>query len=171
MAKSEEKGKKGLLERAVDALSSRDEREQLEEIQKKLEEKERELLAAKQQAQVAQAKAAAAATAEQKAKEAAAEAQAKLEQMQRQKQVDELRERFARMQEERARRAEEAAQAQAEAEKPRTYVVKSGDSLSKIAKELLGDAKRWPEIFEANRDKIKDPNLIYPGQELLIPKK
>jgi len=48
-------------------------------------------------------------------------------------------------------------------------VVQSGDSLSKIAKEVLGDAKRWPEIFEANKDKIKDPNLIYPGQELDIP--
>jgi nucleoid-associated protein YgaU len=46
----------------------------------------------------------------------------------------------------------------------RVYVVQSGDSLSKIAKEILGDAKRWPEIFEANKDKIKDPNLIYPGR-------
>jgi nucleoid-associated protein YgaU len=66
------------------------------------------------------------------------------------------------------RRLREEAQEEAEAE-ARTYVVKSGDSLSKIAKELLGDAGRWPEIFEANKDKIKDPNLIYPGQELDIP--
>jgi nucleoid-associated protein YgaU len=51
----------------------------------------------------------------------------------------------------------------------KTYVVKKGDSLSKIAKELLGDAARWPEIFEANKDQIKDPNLIYPGQEFRIP--
>jgi len=56
-----------------------------------------------------------------------------------------------------------------EAQQGRTYVVKSGDSLSKIAKELLGDAGRWPEIFEANKDQIKDPNLIHPGQELKIP--
>jgi nucleoid-associated protein YgaU len=49
------------------------------------------------------------------------------------------------------------------------YVVQSGDSLSKIAKEVLGDASRWPEIFEANKDKLKDPNLIHPGQELRIP--
>jgi nucleoid-associated protein YgaU len=47
--------------------------------------------------------------------------------------------------------------------------VQPGDSLSKIAKEVLGDASRWREIFEANKDKIKDPNLIYPGQELRIP--
>ena len=51
----------------------------------------------------------------------------------------------------------------------RTYVVKPGDSLSKIAKELYDDAQRWPEIYEANRDKIDNPNLIHPGQELVIP--
>jgi len=51
----------------------------------------------------------------------------------------------------------------------RTYVVKSGDSLSKIAKEVLGDAKRWPEIYEANKALIGDnPNLIHPGQKLVI---
>jgi len=50
-----------------------------------------------------------------------------------------------------------------------TYIVKPGDSLSKIAKELLGDANRWKEIFEANKDTLKDPNLIHPGQELRIP--
>ena len=53
--------------------------------------------------------------------------------------------------------------------KSRTYVVKSGDSLSKIAQEIYGDAKRWTEIFEANKDKIKDPKVIQPGQELRIP--
>jgi nucleoid-associated protein YgaU len=54
-------------------------------------------------------------------------------------------------------------------EKEKTYVVQPGDSLSKIAKELLGDAARWPEIFELNKDQIKDPNLIQVGQELRIP--
>jgi len=53
--------------------------------------------------------------------------------------------------------------------KARTYVVKSGDSLSKIAEELLGDASRWREIFEANEDKIEDPNAIEPDMELDIP--
>jgi hypothetical protein len=61
-----------------------------------------------------------------------------------------------------ARKAEEA--------KPATYTVKSGDSLSKIAKEQLGDAGRWREIYNLNRDQISDPNLIRPGQELALPK-
>ena len=50
------------------------------------------------------------------------------------------------------------------------YVVQSGDSLSKIAKEYYGNAMKYPEIFEANREVIKDPDLIYPGQKLRIPK-
>ena len=50
-----------------------------------------------------------------------------------------------------------------------TYVVKPGDSLSKIAKAHYGDANQWRRIFEANRDQIKDPDLIHPGQSLKIP--
>ncbi|MBP2646676.1 MAG: peptidoglycan-binding protein [Gemmatimonadetes bacterium] len=52
---------------------------------------------------------------------------------------------------------------------PRTYEVKKGDSLSKIAKHVYGDASKWRKIFEANGDKIKDPDKIYPGQVLTIP--
>jgi nucleoid-associated protein YgaU len=51
----------------------------------------------------------------------------------------------------------------------RTYTVKKGDSLSKIAKREYGDAQQWRKIFEANRDTIKDPDLIYPGQVFRIP--
>jgi nucleoid-associated protein YgaU len=51
----------------------------------------------------------------------------------------------------------------------RTHTVAKGESLSKIAKEVYGDAGKWRQIYEANRDKIKDPNLIYPGQVLAIP--
>lgn len=50
-----------------------------------------------------------------------------------------------------------------------TYTVKSGDSLSKIAKHFYGDGSKWHRIYEANRDKIKNPDLIHPGQELAIP--
>ena len=51
----------------------------------------------------------------------------------------------------------------------KTYTVKSGDSLSKIAKQFYGDAKQWKKIFEANSDSIKNPDLIHPGQVLKIP--
>lgn len=51
----------------------------------------------------------------------------------------------------------------------RTYTVQGGDSLSKIAKSQYGDASQWKRIYEANRDKIKNPDLIRPGQELTIP--
>ena len=50
------------------------------------------------------------------------------------------------------------------------YTVKRGDSLSKIAKSFYGNAMKYPVIFEANREVIKDPDLIYPGQVLRIPK-
>jgi nucleoid-associated protein YgaU len=49
------------------------------------------------------------------------------------------------------------------------YTVTPGDSLSKIAKRFYGDGNRWQKIFEANRDQIKDPDLIKPGQKLKIP--
>ena len=49
------------------------------------------------------------------------------------------------------------------------YVVKSGDSLSKIAKQFYGDAKEWKRIYDVNRETIKNPDLIHPGQKLYIP--
>jgi nucleoid-associated protein YgaU len=51
----------------------------------------------------------------------------------------------------------------------RSYTVKSGGTLSKIAKEFYGDANAYHRIFEANRDKLKDPNKIDVGQVLNIP--
>lgn len=51
------------------------------------------------------------------------------------------------------------------------YEVKSGDTLSKIAKHAYGDANAWKKIFEANTGVLKDPNKIYPGQKLKIPSK
>lgn len=52
----------------------------------------------------------------------------------------------------------------------KTYVVVKGDSLSKIAKSVYGDAMKYPAIFEANKPMLKDPDHIYPGQVLRIPK-
>jgi nucleoid-associated protein YgaU len=50
-----------------------------------------------------------------------------------------------------------------------TYVVQSGDTLSKIAQKYYGDPALYTQIFEANRDVLKDPNKIFPGQKLKIP--
>ena len=50
-----------------------------------------------------------------------------------------------------------------------THVVQSGDTLSKIALKYYGDASLYNKIFQANRDILKDPNKISPGQKLKIP--
>ena len=55
-------------------------------------------------------------------------------------------------------------------EAPVFYTVQKGDYLSKIAKEVYGNANKWNALFEANREVIKDPDLIYPGQQIRIPK-
>jgi nucleoid-associated protein YgaU len=49
------------------------------------------------------------------------------------------------------------------------YVIQKGDSLSAIAKRYYGNAKDYPRIFDANREVIKNPDLIYPGQKIRIP--
>jgi nucleoid-associated protein YgaU len=61
------------------------------------------------------------------------------------------------------------APAPAAAPASRTYTVVAGDSLSKIAKNLLGNANRWCDIHELNKDTVKNPDLIHPGQVLKIP--
>lgn len=53
--------------------------------------------------------------------------------------------------------------------KARTYTVTAGDSLSKIAKNFYGNAGQYMKIFEANKDKLSDPDKINVGQELVIP--
>lgn len=57
-----------------------------------------------------------------------------------------------------------------QAAQPTFVTVKAGDSLSKIAKEHYGDANKWQALFEANREVIEDPDLIYPGQVIRVPK-
>ena len=51
----------------------------------------------------------------------------------------------------------------------KTYTVKSGDTLSKIARDYLGNANDYMKIFEANKDQLSDPDTIKPGQVLKIP--
>ena len=50
------------------------------------------------------------------------------------------------------------------------YTVKSGDTLSKIAEDVYGSASDYMQIFEANKPMLSDPDKIYPGQVLRIPK-
>lgn len=50
-----------------------------------------------------------------------------------------------------------------------SYTVQEGDCLSHIAQALLGEQSRWREIYALNKDQIKNPNLIYAGQQLLMP--
>ena len=55
------------------------------------------------------------------------------------------------------------------ADAARTYTVKAGDTLSKIAKETLGNANAYMKIFDANKDQLENPDKIKPGQVLKIP--
>lgn len=53
--------------------------------------------------------------------------------------------------------------------KPKTHTVSGNDTLWHIAKRYLGDGNKWPQIYNLNKDKIKNPNLIYTGQVLRLP--
>jgi nucleoid-associated protein YgaU len=66
--------------------------------------------------------------------------------------------------------APKAAEAKPVEEEARYHTVVKGDTLSKIAREFYGDAMKYPVIFEANKPMLKDPDKIYPGQVLRIPR-
>jgi nucleoid-associated protein YgaU len=51
----------------------------------------------------------------------------------------------------------------------RTYTVQPGDSLSKISRQFYGDANKYMKIFEANKDKLSDPDKVRAGMDLVIP--
>jgi nucleoid-associated protein YgaU len=55
------------------------------------------------------------------------------------------------------------------AKKVEYYIIQKGDTLSAIAKRFYGKPNDYPRIFEANREVIRDPNLIFPGQKIRIP--
>jgi len=55
------------------------------------------------------------------------------------------------------------------APKQQIYTVAAGDSLSKIAKQFYGNANEYMRIFDANKDKLTDPNTVKVGQQLVIP--
>lgn len=54
---------------------------------------------------------------------------------------------------------------------PQYYVIEKGDTLWAIARKFLGNGNRYPEIFEANKEVIIDPDKIFPGQKIIIPAK
>lgn len=82
--------------------------------------------------------------------------------------TDELRAELDELRRDRKEPAKQVEQPSEEKEE-RFYVVKPGDSLSKISEKVYGDASRWREIYKANKDKIEKPSLIYPKQKLRIP--
>ncbi len=51
---------------------------------------------------------------------------------------------------------------------PSVYTVKKGDTLSLIAKKVYGNSNRWKDLYNKNKSKIKNPNMIYPGQVLAV---
>ena len=65
--------------------------------------------------------------------------------------------------------AEPETPAEPEAPAQETYVVVSGDCLWKIAAKAYGNGAQWQKIYEANKDTIKDPGMIYIGMTLVIP--
>jgi nucleoid-associated protein YgaU len=81
-------------------------------------------------------------------------------------QGERLEEAKQRIRERREAARAERVEAKAEA---KTYTVQAGDTLGKIAQKVYGDGSRWKEIFEANKETIKNPDLIQVGQELKIP--
>lgn len=49
------------------------------------------------------------------------------------------------------------------------HIVQKGDTLQKISKKFYGTTKKWPKLYDANKDVLKGPNKLYPGQALVIP--
>jgi len=64
----------------------------------------------------------------------------------------------------------DALQAPEPVAEPEYYVIQSGDTLWGIASKFLGNGSKYPEIFEANREVIEDPDKIFVGQKIRIPK-
>ena len=60
-------------------------------------------------------------------------------------------------------------QGELECAKYKDYTVVAGDSLSAIAQKVLGNGARWKDVFNANKEKIADPNLIHPGMVIKVP--
>lgn len=159
MAKDEKK--KGLFGKAVDALTSRDEKEAAE--------------AAKKAENAAKVKAAAAAREAAKAKAAAEEAEAKLKEMEEKQEAQEKRAEMARKAEEWRKKQAEAQAKAAEAAKPKIiaeHVLTETETLSHLSLKYYGSAIRdyWMVIYEENKEEIGDnPAHVRVGMTIRIP--
>lgn len=170
--KEKDKDKKGLFGKAIDAFSSRDEKEALEKAQNELQEAKRTAQQAEAKARMATTQAKLAAQKEvQEAEKRAREAEAKLkklqEQMGKSEQKDGLTEKDIRSMGDFERR-DFARPQQFLAE----HTIAEGETLSHIAQKHYGHATRdyWMLIYEANKAVIGDnPNLVKPGMDLKIP--
>jgi nucleoid-associated protein YgaU len=144
-------------------------RERTEEARKKREAEARERMEEARQKREAEARARREADAQKAAEE---KTRAEAEAMKREAEALKAEAEQLKREAEATKREAEAAAAAPKAAPPaadKIYVVKSGDTLSGIALEVYGNAGRWREIFEANRDVIDKPNLIRPGWKLRIP--
>lgn len=167
--------------RATDADRAKRASEAAAEARKRIEEQQKEAAAAKKAMEDAKQKAADArkAAAEEARRKRAEQKLADLKkEMEEAEEERKRREALAKKQEElREQRRQRMVEARKKAEEQKaaeeaaanTYVVQPGDTLSHIALDKLGSANAWRKIYEANKDKIKNPSLIYPGQELVIP--
>jgi len=167
--------KKGIFDKALDAVSSRDEKEALEEAQKQLEALQKQLETAKQEAEKAKAQAVNASDqmksqaekaiteAEKRAKEAEMKAKALMDQIAQKKRIEEQKKDFERRMQEK------------EAAKPKfiaEHVLTADETLSHLSLKYYGHATKpyWMVIYEANKDVIGDnPNRVRPGLEIKIP--
>ncbi len=163
---------------AAVAAKRRAELKKQQETAKKIADAKKQAADAKQRAEEAKREAEHArqlAEAQKKAEEAEKEAKRREELAKKQQALQEARRaRMAAARKERMaakKAADEAAAAEAAAAEAakRVYVVQPGDTLSGIALEIYGNANSWRKIHEANKDVIKNPGLIYPGQEFTIP--
>ena len=170
-----ENEKKGIFGKAIDAISSRDEKEALEEAQKQLEEVQKQLEEAKKEAARAKAQASSAssqmkseaekaiAEAEKRAAEAEAKAKALADKIAREDRLEKQREDF-----ERRMQQKEAAGPKIIAE----HTLTAEETLSHLSLKYYGHATKpyWMVIYEANKDVIGDnPNRVRPGLEIKIP--
>jgi nucleoid-associated protein YgaU len=159
-ATDDDKAKRAAAEAAAHRAAMKKQQEEAQKARDaaKKAELEKKLAEMKKQAEEAEKEA--------KKREALAKKQAEIREARRKRLAEARKKATAAKAAAAAKKAEEEAAAAAAARK---YVVQPGDTLSHIALEFYGNANEWRKIHEANKDVIKNPGMIYPGQEFVIP--